>query len=164
MPYSYTRICPICQKVGVQNIFRHLGQAHRLPPGERKSYLESRLYQIDNGNNVHTNNRKNLLDKMKGKNYYTKNVYTRQILLNESKILQPAQANEELSNELVKERPSKNSINYNAGMCNETVKENPSKHKTVMEKNRIDHTWNAHSYTGFQFKHPFSMLVVGPTS
>ena len=33
-----------------------------------------------------------------------------------------------------------------------------------MEKNKIDHTWKAHSYTGFKFKHPFSMLVVGPTS
>ena len=38
------------------------------------------------------------------------------------------------------ERPSKNSINPNAGMCNETVKENSSKYKTMMEKN-IDHTW-----------------------
>ena len=75
-----------------------------------------------------------------------------------------SQVNEVFSNELVKERPSKNSINSNEGRCNETVKESSSKYKPVMEKNRIDHTWNAHSYTGFKFKHPFSMLVVGPTS
>ena len=67
MPYSYTRICPICQKVGVQNISRHLGQAHKLPPGARKPYLESRLYQVKNGDNVYTNKRKNLLNKMKSK-------------------------------------------------------------------------------------------------
>ena len=67
MPYSYTRVCPICQKVGVQNISRHLGQSHKLPPEDRKPYLESRLYQVKNGDNVYTNKRKNLLDKKKKK-------------------------------------------------------------------------------------------------
>ena len=65
MPYSYARICPICQKKGVQNISRHLGPAHKLPPGARKPYLESTQYQVKNGDNVYTNKRKNLLDKMK---------------------------------------------------------------------------------------------------
>ena len=113
MPYYYTRICPICQKVGVQDISRHLRFAHKLSSEERKPYLKSKLYTVENGSNVHTNNK--------------------QSLLNETKILPPAQVIEELSNELVKEKPSKSSSNTNADMCNETVKGNPT--KTVMEKN-----------------------------
>ena len=143
MPYYYKRNCPICQKVGIQDISRHLRFVHKLSSEERKSYLKSKLYTVENGSNVHTNNK--------------------QSLLNETKILPPAQVIEELSNELVKEKPSKSSSNSNAEMCNETVKGNPT--KAVMEKNmKIDNTWTAHSYTGFKFKHPFSMLVVGPTS
>ena len=65
MPYSYTRICPICQKVGIQDISRHLRFAHKLSSEERKPYLKSTQYQVKNGDNVYTNKRKNLLDKMK---------------------------------------------------------------------------------------------------
>ena len=65
MPYSYARICPICKKVGVQNISRHLYYAHKLSSKERKPYLKSTQYQVKNGDNVYTNKRKNLLDKMK---------------------------------------------------------------------------------------------------
>ena len=142
MPYYYKRNCPICQKVGIQDISRHLRFVHKLSSEERKSYLKSKLYTVENGSNVHTNNK--------------------QSLLNETKILPPAQVIEELSNELVKEKPSKSSSNTNAEMCNETVKGNPT--KTVTEKNmKIDNTWTAHSYTGLKFKHPFSMQVVGPS-
>ena len=122
MPYSYTRICPICQKVGVQNIARHLRQEDKLSSGERKPYLESKLYQIKNGDNVNTKNRRSLLD---GKAV---------------KIISS------------KTEPKKR-------MTSVVVK----KHQTATEKNRSD-TWNAHSYTGFKFKHPFSMQAVGPTS
>ena len=67
MPYYYTRICPICQKVGVQDISRHLRFAHKLSSEERKPYLKSKLYTVENGSNVHTNNKQSLLDKKKKK-------------------------------------------------------------------------------------------------
>ena len=67
MPYSYTRVCPICQKVGVQNISGHLRFAHKLSSEEQKPYLNSTEYQVKNDENVYTNKRKNLLDKKKKK-------------------------------------------------------------------------------------------------
>ena len=67
MPYSYTRVCPICQKVGVKNLSQHLRFAHKLSSEERKSYLKSAQYQVKNGENVLTNNTQSLLDKMKEK-------------------------------------------------------------------------------------------------
>ena len=55
MPYYYTRICPICQKVGVQDISGHLRFAHKLSSEERKPYLSITQYHVRNGENVHTN-------------------------------------------------------------------------------------------------------------
>ena len=67
MPYLYTRNCPICQKIDVKNISQHLRFAHKLSSEERKSYLKSKLYTVENGSNVHTNNKQSLLDKKKKK-------------------------------------------------------------------------------------------------
>ena len=55
MPYYYTRICPICQKAGVQDISRHLCQAHNLSPDERKPYLKAARLQLPNDHNVRSN-------------------------------------------------------------------------------------------------------------
>ena len=56
MPYYHTRICPICQKAGVQDISRHLRQTHKLSsPEERKPYLQAAWFQLQNDSNVLTN-------------------------------------------------------------------------------------------------------------
>ena len=65
MPYYYTRICPICRKADVQDISRHLSQAHSLSSLNRKPYLEESRYQLHNESNVRTNNVVKMLDKSK---------------------------------------------------------------------------------------------------
>ena len=164
MPYLYTRNCPICQKIGVKNISQHLRFAHKLSSEDRKPYLNFAQYQVRNGENVQTNVKKR---KTTDSNFQPEK--QRYHALNNSKpvneipLKNPVNINMVECNEAVKEKPSKSSSNSNADICNETVKGNPT--KTVMEKNmKIDNTWTAHSYTGFKFKHPFSMLVVGPPS
>ena len=56
MPYYYSLICPICQKASVQDISRHLRQAHKLSsPEERKPYLQAAWFQLPNDSNVRAN-------------------------------------------------------------------------------------------------------------
>ena len=140
MPYTYTRICPICQKVGLQNIARHLRQAHKLSSGERKPYLESKLYQIKNGDNVRTNNsRRGLPDNVEVQPDKTSNT------------VNGKQKNKIACNTATKTLPP-NIVTKTEVSC-----------QPGTEKKQQDR-WNAHSYTGFKFKHPFSIQVVGPTS
>ena len=52
MPYAYTRVCPVCHKVNVQNLSRHLRQVHNLSPDERQPYLKAAQYQLQDDVNV----------------------------------------------------------------------------------------------------------------
>ena len=132
--FRRARIFPICGKENLRYLVSHLRKVHNLSSAQRFEPLLRAKFQ---GIKVYVN-------------------------VNKAKVT-PAKQNIIVRNEPEKEIASKNLVK--TVVQNEPAKEMTPKNpvKIVVEKNRAD-TWNAHSYTGFKFKHPFSMLVVGPTS